>query len=104
MLVRATSTSNDATSVQGETGTGDSTQSLLRNSAYLALRQVQCEFHDGTAVLHGRLPSYFLKQMAQTVVAQSAAVNTVINEIEVTPPPLPDARANAHWETNRGVE
>jgi len=64
----------------GETAPAESS---LRNSAYLALRRVRCEVHQGTAVLHGRLPTFFLKQMAQTIVARMEGVNEIINQIEV---------------------
>jgi osmotically-inducible protein OsmY len=69
--------------VSREMAPGGLAEGLLRNSAYLALRRVRCEFHDGTATLNGRLPSYYLKQVAQTLVAQMAGVNAVINHIEV---------------------
>lgn len=77
---RRDSTNAPASGVSAPGGAADA---LLQNSGYLALRQVRCEFHDGTATLNGRLPSYYLKQIAQTLVAQMAGVNVVINHIEV---------------------
>jgi hypothetical protein len=39
----------------------------LRCSGYLALRDVDCMASDDVLYLHGRLPSYFLKQIAQEI-------------------------------------
>lgn len=87
MVLLATSAPDhrDATivPVPGMMAPGGPAEGLLRNSAYLALRRVQCEVHGGTATLNGRLPTYFLKQMAQTIVAQMEGVNAIINHIEV---------------------
>ena len=55
----------------------------LKNSAYLPLRNLRCSFHEGILVLHGELPSFFLKQMAQSLVAQMAGVGEVLNRVEV---------------------
>lgn len=59
----------------------------LRSSPYLALRNVACDSQGGILVLRGCLPSYFLKQMAQAVVAQLEGVKQVINQIEVVTAP-----------------
>ena len=55
----------------------------LRRSSYLAMRGVSCEVQAGTARLHGRLSTYFLKQVAQTIVAGVEGVRMVANQIEV---------------------
>lgn len=56
-------------------------RSLLHQSQYLALRSVQVEMTGEHLVLRGRVPSYYLKQVAQTQAGQSGA--QVVNEIEV---------------------
>jgi len=56
----------------------------LRDSAYFALRDIDCVHQDGVLTLRGRLPSYYLKQMAQASVSQIAGVRAVANQIEVT--------------------
>jgi hypothetical protein len=58
-------------------------QARLRNTPYSALRQVQCEITDGALVLRGCLPSYFLKQMAQEVLAEHAGILGIDNRIQV---------------------
>ncbi len=53
------------------------------HSSYGPLRRVRCEYHDGLLTLHGRLPSYYLKQVAQEAVARLDGVSRVENRIEV---------------------
>jgi osmotically-inducible protein OsmY len=55
---------------------------LLRNP-YLALKNVTCEYSDGTLTLRGYLPSYYLKQIAQTIVGNLDGVERLVNVIEV---------------------
>ena len=55
----------------------------LRNNSYLALKNVSCEYNEGVLTLRGCLPTYYLKQIAQTAVARVAGVERVNNEIEV---------------------
>jgi osmotically-inducible protein OsmY len=59
------------------------TQERLRNSGYRALRRVSCLSRDGVLVLHGCVPSYYLKQVAQEIAAGAEGVRQVINQIEV---------------------
>jgi osmotically-inducible protein OsmY len=65
------------------TGVVEEVRSQLRGNPYQALKQISCEYRDGTLILHGRLPSYYLKQVAQTAVARVAGVERVVNHIEV---------------------
>jgi osmotically-inducible protein OsmY len=58
-------------------------QSQLQRSPYRALRFVAFHIHEGTAVLTGKVPSYFLKQMAQHLVGQTQGVSRVRNELSV---------------------
>jgi osmotically-inducible protein OsmY len=55
----------------------------LRRSGYLALRDVSCELHAGIARLRGRVPTYYLKQMAQALVSEIEGVRLVINQFAV---------------------
>lgn len=55
----------------------------LRCNAYLALKNVSCEYHDGTLTLRGCLPTYYLKQMAQTAVSRIEGIGRIVNKIEV---------------------
>lgn len=55
----------------------------LRQNSYLALKNVRCDYHDGVLTLRGCLPTYYLKQLAQSVVARLDGVGRIVNEIVV---------------------
>src|SRR5437868_5097685 len=57
----------------------------LRRSGYLALRDVTCEVDAETFRLRGRLPTYYLKQVAQAIVSEIAGVRHLDNLIVVVP-------------------
>ena len=61
----------------------ESAESRLRRSGYLALKDINCTYHDGEMTLWGRLPTYYLKQHAQHLVAEIKGVRRIIDEIEV---------------------
>jgi osmotically-inducible protein OsmY len=64
----------------------------LRRSGYSPLEGVACDARGGSVRLLGRLPSYYLKQMAQAIVAEVEGVRLVVNRIEVAAracPPCP---------------
>jgi len=56
---------------------------LLRRSPYLPLRDIRCDLMDGILTLRGRVPTYFLKQLAQTVTMTVPGIDHVANRIEV---------------------
>jgi hypothetical protein len=59
----------------------------LRRSRYSALKHVSCDYQGGVLVLRGCLPTYYLKQVAQEVVAhQFAKVQRLENRIQVVRP------------------
>ena len=58
----------------------------LHESPYCFQRSVSCNFADGVVTLHGRVPSYYLKQTAQTLALQIAGVSRVVNHVAVTNP------------------
>ena len=55
----------------------------LQKNSYLALRYLKCTCEDGVVTIQGRVPSYYLKQLAQTVVGQVEGVEKVVNQVEV---------------------
>ena len=55
----------------------------LKESGYFCLRRVSCHYHEGVLALRGRLPSFYLKQVAQTVVLQIEGVIEILNQVEV---------------------
>ena len=59
----------------------------LGGGRYKVLRAVSCVSRAGVLTLHGRLPTYYLKQIAQEAVAGIPGVRRVENHIEVLPPP-----------------
>jgi len=56
----------------------------LCSTGYHALRSVECEYSDGIAVLRGRVPTYYYKQLAQGALLVDSLVNTVVNLIDVS--------------------
>ena len=61
-------------------------ESRLRRNPYVALKCIDCAYDQGVLTLHGCLPTYYLKQMAQTAVAGLPGVDRVVNQIEVVSP------------------
>ena len=59
----------------------------LRSSCYAALKHVSCDYQGGVLVLRGSVPTYYLKQVAQEVVAhQFDKVERLENRIQVVRP------------------
>ncbi len=61
-----------------------SAEKIYRESPYQALRCLQCSFTDGVLILAGHLPSFFMKQLAQTSVRGLDGVERIENRIEVS--------------------
>jgi osmotically-inducible protein OsmY len=55
----------------------------IRGSSYLALRAISCVASDDVVTVHGYLPSYYLKQVAQEIVSGVEGVRHVVNRIVV---------------------
>jgi osmotically-inducible protein OsmY len=55
-------------------------------TGYPSLRNLHVLAVAGIAVLRGAVPSYYMKQLAQTAVSGVAGVSDVHNELEVVPP------------------
>lgn len=60
-------------------------ESRLLRSSYAELRNVSCKFHEGILTLQGRVPRYYLKQVAQNVVGRLNGVTGINNQLKVTP-------------------
>ena len=56
---------------------------LLRESSYSPLRNISCDQRNGTLILHGRVTSYYMKQMAQVLIRQINPEKGIDNRIEV---------------------
>jgi hypothetical protein len=59
--------------------------SALRSSGYRPLWYLECEVDEDLVTLTGVLPSFFLKQVAQTIVMSVDRVREVKNTVEVDP-------------------
>ena len=64
-------------------------QSRLRHSGYHELHLVSCDFHEGVLALRGCVSSFYLKQVAQTLIRRLDGVGEVNNRLEVDAPPCP---------------
>jgi len=56
----------------------------LREANLRFRKYVSCEYLEGVLLLQGRVPTYYLKQIAQTVVARVPGVERVDNRIQVS--------------------
>jgi hypothetical protein len=68
----------------------------IQRSAYLPLRNLSCDCRQGVLVIRGRVPTYYLKQLAQTLISGLEGIREVENLIEVV---LPGGR-----HTDRGTD
>ena len=53
----------------------------LHGSSHIGLRNIRCDFADGIVTLTGVVVSYYLKQVAQTIVGRLPDVRQVHNEL-----------------------
>ena len=56
----------------------------LRATGYVALATIECEVVYGEVILHGVVPTYYLKQLAQTIVLNQPDVTRVQNRLQVS--------------------
>lgn len=54
-------------------------------SPYLALRRVICRVERDALVLNGRLPTYYLKQVALATAKKIAGVRRIVDRLEIRP-------------------
>lgn len=67
----------------GRCGHETSVEQRLGASGYLALRRIDCACEDGVLSLRGCVPTYYLKQVAQSIAGTVDGVRRVDNRIEV---------------------
>jgi osmotically-inducible protein OsmY len=60
----------------------------LRHSPYPELWRVTCEYHEGILTLRGHVSSFYMTQIAQTIVQHVDGVERVVNRVEVVRGPL----------------
>ena len=61
----------------------ESAERQLQEVHFRFSRCVSCEYSDGVLLLRGQVPTFYLKQIAQTVVAKVPGVERVDNRIQV---------------------
>jgi hypothetical protein len=71
--------------------------SRLHNSTYTELRGIECSFHEGVLSLRGIVHSFFLKQLAQVMVADIRGVAVVSNHLEVRSRGIPGLAARSSF-------
>ena len=87
LSVHLTGTESDAPSPDPQASLQAVAERALRSGPYPALKRLSCDCQGGVLVLRGCLPSYYLKQIAQEVVAhQVPGVGRLDNQIQVVPP------------------
>ncbi len=60
-------------------------QQQFRCSPYWSVRQLICGFDRGCVTIRGTLPSYYLKQVAQTIAMKSLGNDHIYSDIDVQP-------------------
>ncbi len=55
----------------------------IRCHSHLSAQRIWCEYRGRRLYLRGQVPSFYLKQLAQTAVCGLDGVSEVVNEIEV---------------------
>ncbi len=58
----------------------------LRESSHLFARAVQCDYTDGVLKIHGQVPSFYLKQTAQSLIQGIEGVDRIDNSLVVVTP------------------
>jgi osmotically-inducible protein OsmY len=61
----------------------DNVRRRLEESPYGFQRRLDLAYDDGVLTLRGRVPSYYLKQTAQTLAAKVEGVRQVVNLVDV---------------------
>lgn len=62
----------------------ETAQQRLRECSYSSLRGVNCRYHEGVLVLTGVVPTFYMKQMAQTLMRNLDQVELIDNRIVVS--------------------
>lgn len=72
-----------ATLTATEDSVSRAAESRLRDSSHLFLRHVRCGYDDGRLQLEGKVPSFYLKQLAQSLVQGIPGVRRIDNRLTV---------------------
>ena len=58
----------------------DFAREILQENPYHSFRQLECRFHDGVLTVCGSVPSFYLKQVAQTALRDVDGVASIDNQ------------------------
>jgi hypothetical protein len=64
----------------------DEATAELERSPCAALRQASCEYRAGVLTLRGRVPTFYCKQVAQSLLVRSLAGTAIDNQLAVDCP------------------
>jgi osmotically-inducible protein OsmY len=67
----------------------DIAQRRLGSAMHTALRGISCSVENGLATLRGRVPTFYCKQLAQSLLVGIAGIERIDNQIEVIVPVMP---------------
>ena len=56
---------------------------IYQASHYRTIRQLTCRFEGGVLTISGRLSSYYLKQLAQTMIRGVEGIEYIVNDVQV---------------------
>ena len=59
-------------------------EQILHDSPYFAVQQLRCCFDQGVLTIAGRVPTFYLKQLAVLAVQKVAGVQQIRDSIEVS--------------------
>jgi len=72
-------------------------EARLHHAPYFELHRVACEFDGGVLTLRGRVPSYYLKQMAQALLDKLEGVLRLDNQLDVFAAPTVARLDQGDW-------
>ncbi len=61
----------------------DEAQRRLVESPYFALRTLRCDYREGVLTVHGRVPTFYARQVALQTLRKMDAVEELVDRIEV---------------------
>jgi osmotically-inducible protein OsmY len=78
-----TSSHQSAVKLPSDTSICEQTISLLNDSGHRSLGRLDCRVHQGVIELSGKVPSFYLKQLAQAVALRVETARGVQNRVRV---------------------
>ena len=83
---RMSATAGRTDHVSPRQATVEAAERRLSRSPYIELRCISVDLREGVLILRGRVPSYYLKQIAQCLVDCLPGVQKIDNHLEVVAP------------------